>query len=110
MGLWTNSPCQDGSLDFAFIHLDYHELPVETRVAMNKRIFGALRPGGVYGVVDHFAGEGRGDQDAKTFHRIEKGLVIKEATSVGFNLDKEGTMLSRADDTRDFSVTKLRDR
>jgi predicted methyltransferase len=25
-------------------------------------------------------------------------------------LDKEGTMLSRADDTRDFSVIKIRDK
>jgi len=101
---------QDASLDFVFIHLDYHELPADTRIAMNKRIFGALKPGGTYGVVDHSAGAGRGDQDAKTFHRIDKNLVIKEVTSVGFRLDKQGTMLSRADDTRDFSVTKLRDR
>jgi predicted methyltransferase len=101
---------QDSSLDFVFIHLDYHELPAATRIAMNKRIFGALKPGGAYGVIDHSAREGRGDQDAKTFHRIEKALVIKDATSVGFKLDREGQMLSRPDDTRDFSVTKLRDR
>jgi predicted methyltransferase len=101
---------QDGSFDFVFIHLDYHEIPANTRNAMNKRIFAALRRGGTYGIVDHSAREGRGDQDAKTFHRIEKALVIKEATGAGFKLDKEGTMLSRADDTRDFSVTKLRDR
>ena len=101
---------QDSSLDFVLIHLDYHELPADTRSAMNKRIFGALKRGGAYGIIDHSAREGRGDQDAKAFHRIEKGLVIKDATSVGFRLDKEGNMLSRADDTRDFSVTKLRDR
>ena len=101
---------QDGSLDFVFIHLDYHEIVADTRIAMNRRIFGALKRGGAYGVVDHSAAAGRGDQDAKSFHRIEKNLVIKDVTGVGFRLDKEGTMLSRADDTRDFSVTKLRDR
>jgi len=101
---------QDGSLDFVFIHLDYHEVAADARIAMNRRIFGALKRGGAYGVVDHSAAAGRGDQDAKSFHRIEKNLVIKDATDVGFRLDKEGTMLSRADDTRDFSVTKLRDR
>jgi predicted methyltransferase len=101
---------QDGSLDFALIHLDYHELAPDVRVAMNQRVFGALKRGGIYGVVDHSAVEGSGDRDAKTFHRIDKRLVIKEVTSVGFRLDKEGTMLSRADDTRDFSVTKIRDR
>ena len=95
---------KDGSLDFVFIHLDYHEIAADTRIAMNRRIFAALRRGGAYGVVDHSAAPGRGDQDAKTFHRIEKSLVIKDAASVGFKLDKEGTMLSRAEDTRDFSV------
>ena len=101
---------QDGSLDFVFIHLDYHELAADTRAAMNRRVFAALKRGGVYGIVDHSAAAGRGDQDAKTFHRIEKELVIKDASAAGFRLVEEGKMLARADDTRDFSVTKLRDR
>jgi predicted methyltransferase len=101
---------QDGSLDLVFIHLDYHELAADTRAAMNRRVFASLKRGGSYGVVDHSAAAGRGDQDAKTFHRIEKALVIKDATAAGFRLAEEGTMLSRADDTRDFSVTKLRNR
>ncbi len=101
---------QDGSLDFVFIHLDYHELAADARAAMNRRVFAALKRGGAYGVVDHSAAAGRGDQDAKTFHRIEKALVIKDATAAGFRLAEEGSMLARADDTRDFSVTKLRDR
>ena len=101
---------QDGSLDFVFIHLDYHELAPEVRATMNKRVFASLKRGGAYGIVDHSAAAGRGDQDAKTFHRIEKSLVIKDATAAGFKLAQEGSMLSRSDDTKDFSVTKLRDR
>lgn len=101
---------QDGSLDFVFIHLDYHELAPDARIPMNRRIFASLKKGGAYGVVDHSAKEGAGDTVAKTLHRMDKNLVIKEATSVGFRLAKEGSMLSRPDDTRDFSVTKIRDR
>jgi predicted methyltransferase len=101
---------QDGSLDFVFIHLDYHELAADARISMNRRIFNSLKKGGAYGVVDHSAKEGAGDTVAKTLHRMDKNLVIKEATSVGFRLDKEGAMLSRADDTRDFSVVKIRDK
>ena len=101
---------QDSSLDFVLLHLDYHEIAADVRGAMNKRIFAALKRGGSYGVVDHSAKEGAGDSVAKTLHRMDKLLVIKEATSVGFRLGKEGTMLSRADDTRDFSVIKIRDR
>ena len=101
---------QDGSLDFVFIHLDYHEVATDVRAAMNRRVLAALKRGGSYGIVDHSAAPGRGEQDAKTFHRMEKDLVVKEGLAAGFRLEKEGAMLSRADDTRDFSVTKLRDR
>lgn len=99
---------QDGSLDFVLIHLNYHDLSPEERNAMNKRVFMSLKRGGIYGVVDHAAKEGSGDADAKTLHRIDKLLVVKEATSAGFRLGKEGTMLRRPEDTRDFNVLKIR--
>jgi predicted methyltransferase len=101
---------QDGSLDFVLIHLDYHEIARDVRPEMNRRVFAALKPGGAYGVVDHSAKEGEGNTVAKTLHRMDKNLVIKEATAVGFRLDKEGTMLQRPDDTRDFNVVKIRDK
>jgi predicted methyltransferase len=99
---------QDGSLDFALIHLSYHDLSPEVRIAMNKRILGALKRGGVYGVVDHSAKEGSGNEAVKTLHRIDKLLVIKEVTGSGFKLAREGTMLSRPEDKRDFDVNKER--
>jgi len=101
---------QDGSLDFVLTHLNYHDLSLEVRTAMNKRVFAALRHGGIYGVVDHAAKEGSGDADVKTLHRIDKLLVVKEVTSAGFRLDKEGTMLRRPEDTRDFNVNKVRNK
>jgi predicted methyltransferase len=99
---------QDGSLDFVLIHLNYHDLSPDVRIAMNKRILGALKRGGVYGVVDHSAKEGSGNEAVKTLHRIDKLLVIKEVTGSGFKLAKEGTMLSRPEDKRDFNVNKER--
>jgi predicted methyltransferase len=101
---------QDGSLDFVIIHLNYHDLAPEARIAMNKRIFGALKRGGIYGVVDHSAKEGSGNEAAKTLHRIDKLLVIKEVTGAGFTLGKEGNMLRRPEDTRDFNVLKERNK
>jgi len=101
---------QDGSLDFVLLHLDYHEIVADVRRAMNARIFAALKSGGSYGVVDHSAKEGVGDSEAKTLHRMDKLLVIKEANGVGFRLGEEGKMLSRPEDTRDFSVIKIRDK
>jgi predicted methyltransferase len=77
---------------------------------MNKRIFGALKSGGIYGVVDHSAKDGTGNEAAKTLHRIDKALVIKEVSDSGFKLAKEGTMLRKPEDTRDFNVNKERNK
>ena len=96
----------DGSLDFVLINLDYHEVDPADRATMNKRVFAALKPGGVYGVVDHAAQDGTGDSVRKTLHRIEKGLVVKEVAGVGFILAKEGEMLRNSDDSHTESALK----
>ena len=101
---------QDGSLDFVIIHLNYHDVAPEVRPAMNKRIFAALKRGGIYGVVDHSAQDGTGNEASKTLHRIDKQLVIKDVTAAGFTLAKEGTMLRKLEDKRDFNVNKERDK
>ena len=101
---------QDGSLDFVLIHLNYHDLAPEARMAMNKRILGALKRGGIYGVVDHSAKDGSGNEAAKTLHRIDKLLVIKEVTDAGFTLAKDGNMLRKPEDPRDFNVNKERNK
>ena len=101
---------QDGSLDFVIIHLNYHDLAPEARIAMNKRILAALKRGGIYGVVDHSAKDGTGNEAAKTLHRIDKALVIQEVTDAGFKLAKEADMLRRPEDPRDFNVNKERNK
>ena len=101
---------QDGSLDFVIIHLNYHDLAPEARIAMNKRILAALKRGGIYGVVDHSAKDGTGNEAVKTLHRIDKALVIQEVTGAGFKLAKEGDMLRRPEDPRDFNVNKERNK
>ena len=99
---------QDGSLDFALTHLNYHDLSREARAGMNRRVLAALKRGGIYGVVDHSARDGSGDSDSKALHRIDKRLVIKEVTGAGFKLVGEGHMLRRPDDKRNFNVNKVR--
>ena len=101
---------QDGSLDFVLIHLNYHDVAPDVRGAMNKRILAALKRGGVYAVVDHSAKDGSGNEANKTLHRIDKQQVIKEITAAGFKLAKEGNMLRKPEDTRDFNVNKERNK
>jgi predicted methyltransferase len=101
---------QDGTLDFVLIHLNYHDVAPEVRVVMNKTILAALKRGGTYAVVDHSAKDGSGNEAVKTLHRIDKLLVIKEVTGAGFMLAKEGDMLRKPEDTRDFNVNKERNK
>jgi len=101
---------QNGSLDFVMIHLNYHDVDPAMRGAMNKAILGALKRGGTYGVVDHSAKDGTGNDAIKTLHRIDKAQVIKEVTAAGFTLSKEGDMLRMPSDARDFNVNKERNK
>lgn len=101
---------QDGSLDFVLIHLNYHDVAPEARAPMNKRILASLKRGGVYAVVDHSAKDGSGNEANKTLHRIDNVQVIKEVTDAGFKLAKEGNMLRKPEDTRDFNVNKERNK
>jgi len=101
---------QDASLDFVLIHLNYHDVDPGARGAMNKRILAALKRGGVYAVVDHSAKDGSGNEAIKTLHRIDKFQVIKEVTAAGFSLAKEGNMLRKPEDPRDFNANKERNK
>ncbi len=95
-----------GSLDAAFAGLIYHDtanLPVD-RVDMNRQIFAALKPGGVYVVTDHRAEADSGVRDTDTLHRIDAATVLAEATEAGFQLDAEGDFLANPDDPLTISV------
>jgi len=100
----------DGSLDFVLIHLNYHDLVLknENRTAMNKIIFAALKPGGGYGIVDHYAKDGSGTEFTESLHRIDKAVVVKEVTDAGFVLAKEGDLLRHPEDPRTEGVFKHR--
>ena len=93
------------SLDAVTLILFYHDtvwLGVD-RGAMNKAVFNALKPGGVFLIVDHSARPGDGTRVADTFHRIEEDVVKKEVEAVGFVLDKEADFLRNSADTRDWN-------
>ena len=76
------------SLDAVFMVLFYHDTYwLETdRQAMNKAVFNALKPGGVYAIVDHAAQSGSGMRDVQTLHRVDEALVEEELTAAGFEL------------------------
>lgn len=75
------------------------------RDKMNRAIFAALRPGGVYGIIDHAAKAGEGVSVAETLHRIEEKTVVEEVTRAGFVLAEQSDLLRNPADTKDWSAS-----
>jgi predicted methyltransferase len=100
-------PRSANDLDAVLFILFYHDTVwMKTdRTRMNAAIFQALRPGGVYGVVDHSAREGTGLADVETLHRIEQSIVTHEVEAAGFVLEAEADFLRNPGDTRDWSAS-----
>lgn len=91
----------DGSLDAVIMVMAYHDLFLteEDRGALNRTVFAALKPGGVYGIIDHEAGAGAGSSKVEERHRIEKQVVVDEIEAAGFKLADEADFLRNpADD------------
>jgi predicted methyltransferase len=98
-------PPEARNLDLVLNVLFYHDtvwMGVDRR-RMNQAIFEALRPGGVYGIVDHSARPGSGTADVQTFHRIDEAVVRREIEAAGFELNTEATFLRNPADTRDWN-------
>src|SRR5205085_10498819 len=62
---------------------DFHNGDGADINALNRAVFGALRPGGVYYVEDH-AAPGTGVTATSTLHRIDPQAVRDEVTAAGF--------------------------
>jgi predicted methyltransferase len=100
-------PADVRDLDAVLLVLFYHDtvwMKVD-RAKMNRAIFQALAPGGVYGVVDHSAKAGTGIADVETLHRIEESVVKSEVLAAGFQLAGEADFLRVPDDARDWSAS-----
>ncbi len=98
-------PPEATALDAVLSVLIYHDLfwLGGDRANMNTAIFKALRPGGVYVIVDHSGRPGTGSSEVKTLHRIEEQVVRQEVESAGFVLADEATFLRNPDDARDWN-------
>lgn len=97
-----------GSMDAALLVLAFHDFyytpesrpkPVDVPAAL-ARIKAALKPGGVFGVVDHAAKPGSPASSGNTLHRIDEALLKKQVLDAGFVLDAESDILRNPDDDR----------
>jgi len=98
-------PADVRDLDAVLIVLLYHDVVwmKADRERMNRAVFAALAPGGVYGVVDHSAKPGSGFSAVETLHRIDEDSVRQEIEAAGFTLADEGEFLRNPADPRDWN-------
>lgn len=100
-------PADAKNLDAVICILNYHDFVWQkvNRAKMNAAVFAALKPGGVYGIVDHSAAKGSGLRDVQTIHRIDEDAVKKEILAAGFKLDGESDVLRNPSDPRDWNAS-----
>lgn len=65
---------------------------------LNKAAFDALKPGGLYIVIDHTAAASSGIRDTKTLHRIDPAVVRREVEAAGFVFVAESRAVRNAAD------------
>jgi predicted methyltransferase len=90
-------------LDLVTLIFNYHDfghLGVN-RAQMNRAIFDALKPGGVYVIADHAGRDGTGISESGTLHRVEEAFVIREVEASGMKLSARGDFLRNPADPRD---------
>jgi predicted methyltransferase len=96
----------DPPVDLVFISQLYHDqVWQKVDVAkMNKAIFDALKPGGVYFVIDHVGPGVTTVEQIDKLHRIDPVLVKKEILAAGFKLEAESDILKNPNDTHAANV------
>jgi predicted methyltransferase len=89
-------------VDIVWTSNNYHDLKnandAAAMLALNKGIFNALKPGGVYFVVDHRAAAGTGFTQTNVSHRIDPEALKAEILQAGFRFDGESNIMLRPND------------
>jgi predicted methyltransferase len=71
---------------------------------LDKSIFDALKPGGVFLVLDHAAADGTGTSRTNDLHRIDPAAVKTEALAAGFEFVGESDVLRNPADDHSLPV------
>jgi len=89
------------SIDVAVTAMNLHDIynrgpqGPQNAEAFMKSVYGVLKPGGVFGVVDHVGAAGG---DNARLHRMQKQQAIDVAKAAGFVVEAESDVLAHADD------------
>ena len=88
-----------GTYDSAITALNFHDIynrgGPEGALASLQAIYAVLKPGGIFGIIDHVGVAGA---DNVELHRIEKSLAIETAKAAGFVVEGDANILANAAD------------
>jgi predicted methyltransferase len=90
-------------VDMVLTFRNYHNFSEQGRKKMNELAFEALKPGGIYGVVDHTARHMEPSDDSNR-RRIDPVMAIKEIQEAGFVMVDYSNMHYREDDELEYEV------
>ncbi|WP_426042283.1 class I SAM-dependent methyltransferase [Brevundimonas sp. TWP2-3-4b1] len=95
-------------LDVVFMGQEYHDFVIDRFnvdvTAMNAAVFRALKPGGLYVILDHQAAAGAGTSVVGTLHRIEGSALRAQVEAAGFIFDGETSVVRNPEDDHSLSV------
>ena len=98
----------DRPVDVVFMGEEYHDFVIPRFgvdvAAMNATVFRALKPGGLYVILDHEAAPGSGVSVAGTLHRIESAELRRQVEAAGFVFEEATEVVRNPDDDRSLSV------
>jgi len=103
-GLDALSP-QDGPFDAAITALNFHDIynrqGAEATVGALQIISGLLKPGAVFGIIDHV---GEAGADNAALHRIEIAIVLETIEAAGLIVESDSDMLRNEVDDHSLQV------
>ncbi len=99
----------DNSVDLAITALNFHDIynrSPEAGIAMLKGIKKTLKPGGVFGLIDH---NGAAGADNAKLHRMPVQDAVDAAKAAGFIVETSALLASKDDDLKEIVFSpKLR--
>ena len=92
------SDLSSNSIDFALTALNFHDIYNRSAEEAHDRftqVYDVLKPGGVFGVIDH---HGTAGADNASLHRIAFEDAVKSITAMGFSLTGASDLLVNPSD------------
>lgn len=100
----TGGSLGDNEFDFVLTFRNIHNMSEQGRDFVNKAVFEALKPGGVYGVIDHTKRHMQAF-DSERWRRVDPVQVIHELQTIGFVFEEYSDLHARPHDTLEHDST-----